>query len=203
MTADTLRIDTTLLQQLQADSRYDYGRDLLQVDRESLVAWLFRSVGRWLDQLFDSAPMQALGHWFWPVVGIVVLLVIAGFLYWRRGSLFAAAGKKETDAANTEDTIYGVDFDGDIAKARDAGRWNEAVRLVYLQTLRMLSDGGRIEWRPYKTPSQYQREVPTADFRLLTSHFMRIRYGGFKASAALCDEMLSLQDTITKGGDGA
>ena len=57
-----------------------------------------------------------------------------------------------------EDTIYGVDFSGGIADALSRSDYREAVRLLYLQTLKRLSDEKRIDWQPYKTPTQYINE---------------------------------------------
>ena len=78
-----------------------------------------------------------------------------------------------------EDTIYGVDFSGGIADALSRSDYREAVRLLYLQTLKRLSDEKRIDWQPYKTPTQYINEVRIPVFRQLTNHFLRVRYGNF------------------------
>ena len=48
-----------------------------------------------------------------------------------------------------EDTIYGVDFAERIAYALARTDYREAVRLLYLQTLKQLSDGKRIDWQLY------------------------------------------------------
>ena len=202
MSTDTLSADSVLLQQLQADERYEYSRDLLQVDHESVLSWLMRTLQRWMNELFDSEPMQNMGEWLWPVVAVLLLAAVAGFLYWRRHSLFDSAKPVEgQDTDDVEDTIYGIDFPSAIAAARSRRLWNEAVRLVYLQTLKTLTDANRIQWRPYKTPSQYLREVTDDDFRTFTHHFLRVRYGGFPADEILCQEMLALQATIEKGGE--
>ena len=70
-----------------------------------------------------------------------------------------------------EDTIYGVDFPGGIAEALSRRDYREAVRLLYLQTLKQLSDAERIDWQLYKTPTQYLNEVRLPAFRQLTNHF--------------------------------
>ena len=46
-----------------------------------------------------------------------------------------------------------------IADALCPTDYREAVRLLYLQTLKQLSDGKRIDWQLYKTPTQYIYEV--------------------------------------------
>ena len=99
-----------------------------------------------------------------------------------------------------EDTIYGVDFSGGIADALSRSDYREAVRLLYLQTLKRLSDAARIEWQPYKTPTQYLYEVRLPAFRQLTNHFLQVRYGNFEATEELFREMQALQEEIEKGG---
>ena len=59
------------------------------------------------------------------------------------------------------------------------------MRLLYLQTLKQLSDAERIDWQLYKTPTQYLNEVRLPAFRQLTNHFLRVRYGNFEATEEL------------------
>ena len=99
-----------------------------------------------------------------------------------------------------EDTIYGVDFARGIADALSRSDYREAVRLLYLQTLKQLSDEKRIDWQLYKTPTQYVYEVRMPAFRQLTNHFLRVRYGNFEATEALFHIMQSLQEEVKKGG---
>ena len=74
--------------------------------------------------------------------------------------------------------------------------------MIYLQTLKALSDSAQIDWQPYKTPTQYSKEVTTGDFRTFTNHFLRVRYGNFEATQVLSVEMKRLQTEIWKGGTG-
>ena len=78
--------------------------------------------------------------------------------------------------------------------------YREAVRLLYLQTLKQLSDAERIDWQLYKTPTQYINEVRLPAFRQLTNHFLRVRYGNFEATEELFRVMQTLQGEIGKGG---
>ena len=70
----------------------------------------------------------------------------------------------------------------------------------YLQTLKQLSDGKRIDWQLYKTPTQYIYEVRLPAFRQMTSHFLRVRYGNFEATETLFHAMRDLQKEVEKGG---
>ena len=75
-----------------------------------------------------------------------------------------------------EDTIYGVNFDAEIAKAQRAGDYRQAVRLVYLQTLLYLQNASLIDWQPSKTPVQYMRQVNSPAFTAMSHHFIRVRF---------------------------
>lgn len=70
-----------------------------------------------------------------------------------------------------EDTIYGVDFDFEIKRAMERKDYRESIRLLYLQTLKLLSDEGRIDWQPYKTPTEYIYEVKQEALRRLFQAF--------------------------------
>ena len=108
----------------------------------------------------------------------------------------------------TEDTIYGVDFPSEIEKALENENFREALRLMYLQTLKSLSDYHQIEWQPFKTPTQYTFEFRQADFKRMTSLFVRVRYGGFGADKDMIRDMHNLQASVdnfvkNSGRDGS
>jgi hypothetical protein len=63
-----------------------------------------------------------------------------------------------------------------------------------------LSDSGRIDWQLFKTPTQYTTEVASTDFRELTTHFLRVRYGNFEATEALFLRMSTLRGAVERGG---
>ena len=99
-----------------------------------------------------------------------------------------------------EDTIYGVDFAERIADALARTDYREAVRLLYLQTLKQLSDGKRIDWQLYKTPTQYIYEVRLPAFRQMTNHFLRVRYGNFEATETLFHAGFAERSGERRGG---
>ena len=108
----------------------------------------------------------------------------------------------------TEDTIYGIDFPSEIEKALENENFREALRLMYLQTLKSLSDYHQIEWQPFKTPTQYTFEFRQTDFKRMTSLFVRVRYGGFGADKDMIRDMHNLQASVdnfvkNSGRDGS
>lgn len=192
---DTLTVDTTALNAWRADEHYNYARELVQADSD-----LSDRAASWFSQLirsvFHNDFYQINGRWIWFVLGIACIGLLIYF-FWRIIPRQFGRNQRSAIAYSVEeDSIYGINFSAQIRQAMERKAYREAVRLIYLQTLKMLSDGGQIDWQPYKTPTQYTLEVNTSLFRVFTTHFLRIRYGGFKATPSLCEEMMRLQAVI-------
>ena len=199
--ADTLQIDSTLLATWQADERFDYNRELVGGD-ENLLQWLWRMFTEWLNRQLGAAYDSDVVYYTLLVVGIMVAIAVALLVLWRRSSLFRRSEKVgDMDYELEDDTIYNVDFDTRLAEAERRADWRQAVRLLYLQTLKRLNDGGRIEFQLSKTPSQYARELGDEAFSRLSASFVRIRYGNFEATEALYQEMKVLQRQVSTGSE--
>ncbi|MDR0938002.1 MAG: DUF4129 domain-containing protein [Mediterranea sp.] len=189
---DTLTRDTTLIATWQSDASYDYNRELM-APRLNIFEWLSRTFFDTLRSLFGSRFADEYGYGIMLCVGIVIFALIAWFVYKKNPGMFMRDRKRGLDYSVDEDTIYGVDFGKAIAEALKRQNFREATRLLYLQTLKQLSDGNHIDWQPYKTPTEYLREVRHPDFRALTNHFLRVRYGNFEATEELFHAMTAAQ----------
>ena len=177
---DTLQCDTTLLQQLQQVSEYDYQREFVEQDYS-----LIQRIIRWLEEIFSGTMRTATSYetsLFWVLGGIFVVIAAGVYLFTHKVGIFRRGGKSDLDYEVEDEDIYGIDFDSRIDKAVSQHDWREATRLTHLKTLRWLADNGRIEWALYKTPSQYTREELSPEFREMTNDFLRIRYGNFEAT---------------------
>ena len=195
---DILRCDSALIETLKSNPDYDYHRELVG-QQESLWEMLKAWFDAWLRSLWHDQTAMGLLDTILVVVGVVAVGLIAWFLYKYRPELFRRNRQTIKEEDDEEETIYGIDFDREISRAAESGNYRQAVRYVYLKTLRRLSDTGKIDWQPSKTPSQYLREVPSEAFRTLTSHFLRVRYGNFTATRPLFEEMQRLSQ---EGGWG-
>ncbi len=201
---DTLAVDTARLAAWRADSDFDYAREFVQTDT-SAVDWLLATVDRWLSTTFGYSFYSRPAAFFWVCVGVVGIVAVAVVVIYRHPGLFRRSERQPLDYEVTEDNIYGVDFEAEIERALRQADYYSAARLVYLQTLRRLSDDGLVAWMPSKTPSQYAREWLSEDFGRLSQQFLRIRYGGYRADEALYREMRGRQQAVfsaldAKGG---
>lgn len=193
--SDTLRIDTAVLEAWRADEDYDYAREMVQSDF-SLREWIYMQIDNIFSWIFGSRFYTDNSTFIWCSVGVVFIAAVLAFIYYKKPVLFGTGGKTVQEYEVTEDTIYGIDFPAKIALAMERCDYREAVRLTYLYALKDLSDAGRIDWQPYKTPSQYITEVGTPEFRTFSNHFLRVRYGNFIATEELAHEMQRLRHTV-------
>lgn len=151
---------------------------------ERVWIWFLRQAeqllsGRRASQVFDVLK------WLLPaiILGYAVMR-IAGMEHvapWSRSR--NSRGGQATDPA---ENIHAVDFDGGISAAESAGRYRDAVRLQYLKTLKLLTDTGRINWRPDKTNADYAAEVAgtsiDTEFASLTYIYECVWYGELPVS---------------------
>ena len=196
---DTLVCDTTQLARWQSDPAYNYNRELIAPEI-NLFEWINKQFGEFLREIFGSRFADEYSELILVCIAVFILLLVSWFVYKKRPELFMRSGKRTLPYAVEEDTIYGVDFPEGINEALSQRNYREAVRLLYLQTLKRLSDAALIEWQPYKTPTQYLYEVRLSAFRQLTNHFLQVRYGNFEATEELFRTMRALQEEIEKGG---
>lgn len=196
MPIDTLSVDSTVLAPWQSDASYEYSRELMQSTKsiwDQLSDWFTTLLARATHWNIDSDSTLI----FWIVATMVIVGAVVAILLVRHPALFMRrSAKDKLDYTVTEDTIYGIDFDAMIARAMSRADYAAAVRLIYLQALRRLSDAGRIKWIRSKAPMQYVRELGDDSFRQLTLLFLQVRYGGYACSQAEADEMLRWQQAV-------
>ena len=203
---DTLVCDTARIAAWQQDTAYDYNRELIE-PQQSILEWLFNIIMNFLSEAVQDAMRFELSWIVLAILAVLSLGVIGWLLYKYRPGLFGRGKKEEMDYEIEEDNIYGIDFDVAIREALERKDYREAVRLKYLQTLKILTENGRIDWQLHKTPTQYTYECSDEDFLRMTRHFLRIRYGNFEATPEIYEDMaaaysslFTLHSSLQKGG---
>ena len=196
---DTLVIDTAQIARWQSQPDFDYSRELAD-DGMTFSDWLLIKLGRLLDAFFDSSSGSAAVRWTLIFIAVAALTLVVWYLWRYQPWLFHRQETLAQDGDEAVDNIYGVDFDAALAQALAAENYREAIRVVYLQKLKTLADARLIDWQPFKTPSQYVRELAAPAsapaFRSLTAHFLRVRYGNFPATRALYDDVQALRKEV-------
>jgi hypothetical protein len=179
------------------DRDYQYGQDFKPTNNlwTKFWTWFWQKVG----EFFNSKSY----HNFWQYVilaGAVALVIwllikaeVLGFIF-SKGSKGVALGY-ETLTEN----IHEIDFEQQIDTAIEQRNYRLAVRLLYLQTLKHLSNRNLIEWKPNKTNRSYVYELAQSplqpEFETLTTQFEYIWYGDFPITE---DRFKPLQESFNQ-----
>lgn len=198
---DTLSVDTLSLAQWRGNAEFDYPSEF-KGSGFSLLDWLSDKLDQIMRGLFGDISLGHTGEIIWYVLGFGAIAAIVVFTLYRHPELLRWRRKAVADDAGydvVDDNIYGIDFQSAISRALTHGNHREAVRLTYLQTLRLLSDAQLIDWQPAKTPTQYVGEFRDETFLRLTATFVRVRYGGYAATAQTADDVTADSKAIAEG----
>lgn len=190
---DTLSVDTLRIAEWRTKPEFDYTVEF-KGSSFSLWDWFTDRFNQIMQNLFGDISLGYTGEIIWYVLGFGAIVAIIVYTLYRHPELLRWRSKKNAENDGyivEEDNIYGIDFPSTIDQALKVGNYRKAVRLVYLQTLRHLSDAGKIDWQPAKTPSQYLNEYTGRPFHHLTTTFVRIRYGGYDADVSTADAAMA------------
>lgn len=206
--ADTIRYNTAKIAEYQADARYDYNSQLQMSDvglTDIIRQWLAHILRRLLRNAADETIYSLTG---WILIGLIVLIIafVVYFIWKKHPSLFTREKKMPGLPYDVEEeNIYGVDFEKELSEALASNDFRSAIRIMYLQTLRFLADKEWIDWRIFKTPTEYLYELKPVvlrpAFRDFTNRFLQVRYGNYQATPELFDAMRELQRQIREGGE--
>lgn len=163
---------------------------------EQFKAWLWSLI----EKLLSGNPETAATIWdiiIYSLIGAGILLV----LFRISGMTFTGAFGRATRRASVptellDENIHEMDFDALIEEAAQQELYRKAVRLLYLRTLKELTDKHYILWRLEKTNREYVRELTATDmrkaFEQLTLLFECIWYGDFPVDRPLFEQSRTL-----------
>lgn len=193
-----LREPTDALARYHSDSDFVYERNTATPPTawEQFKAWLWSL----LQKLLPEDPDTAATVWniavyvFIAIGALLVLFRISGMTF--TGAFGRAARRASISAELIDENIHEMDFDALIEEAAKKELYRKAVRLLYLRTLKELTDNHCILWRPEKTNREYARELTAADmrkaFERLTLLFECIWYGDFPIDRPLFEQARTL-----------
>ncbi len=166
----------------QRDFKYDTtpGEELSLWDR--LLNWFWnyidnlmagRVTGRLINLLFIILGAGALVFMILKLTGMDMMQIFTG-----------KTSTAEIPYSESLENIHEISFDDEIEKAIANRNFRLAVRLLYLNCLKKLSDAGAIQWKTDKTNLAYLQEIQNPEqqqkFGLLTRQFEYVWYGDFK-----------------------
>ncbi len=187
------RFDEKKLEQLRNDKnlKYEFVPEGISLWKRFLI-WLQQLVGRiiYAATTTDWTRVLILGLFIIALLYIVmrVLRIDTIKIFYRNSALAAPS-------ADIED-IHAVDFEALLHDALQKQDYRLAIRIQFLQVLKLLSERRLIHWEPGKTTREYLAELNTADLRSdlgsINRYFEYTWYGNFAATPELYQKVSSL-----------
>ena len=188
------------IRRFQNDVDFDYGgrraATLSWWDR--FKYWLAQQWAKLFQHTYFGTIYNILFYLFCFAVIVFAVLKLTGTNVSQLFRKHSDQGLVRDDAL--ENDIYSIDFDREIAQARQAGDYRRGIRLLYIYTLKQLTDRQRIRWRPGKTNHDYQtelRETPLqSPFERLSYYYEYAWYGNFPVDEGLYQRVEQLMQRI-------
>jgi hypothetical protein len=195
--ADSLQLDTSKItvHGFNADSleKYNNSPDFnYDKDTKAGLNWwdrFWQWIWELIEKLFGNGPSSAPSFGFIKYIIWAMALTLAVFIIIKLAGLKISnifnRKSKDIQVPYTEslENIHEITFDEEIEKALNQRNYRLAVRLLYLRTLKQLSDAELIQWQLEKTNSAYLNELKDQGqkqtFGILTRQFEYVWYGDF------------------------
>lgn len=153
------------LQQLQEDEALLYPVTVKEEGWWSrLKEWFFGKLSEALGGASSSGLLNLIIYLFCLGAGIFLIL---RFLDIDLTSMIRQRARPVSIgvAEGITENIHALNFEQEIQLAVQQQAYRRAVRLVYLASLKQLSDAGVVRWEPGKTHRQYQLELKDPSFK--------------------------------------
>ena len=191
--------DPERLQEFTSDPDFTYERS-----KADLNLWdrFWNWITEWISRIFKDAGDSTGINWNKVFKYLIYALGIFGVIYLiikiiqgrLTGGFYGnySSGQKYRLG---EENIHEIDFRSDIEEAVNKGEFRKAIRLIYLFSLKQLSDKKMIEWELGKTNHEYLYELNNPEiqkyFSELGYFFEFTWYGGFSADRDIYEQTYS------------
>ena len=173
------------LRELRESGDYNYTEEATVGESilESLWNWLV-SMMIWF---FSKLTLTGTGNFFLYLLGLIVLILIV-LAVLKVDAFRVLTGRSDSGVSKGvfHENIHAMDFDSLLQAALAKRDYRNAVRLMFLQSLKLLSDKQLIDWQAGKTNHDYLNEVQTEEIKKglgqLSYYFDYAWYGGFSVS---------------------
>lgn len=181
------KFDEEQIEKYRKDSSFYYEKEPTQASNwwESFINWLKNLLRKKAPDI-NTPQVPSL---FYNLIMIVIILAVVGIIVWAitqsgfRGFITGKGARVKVNYEVTDEDIHEIAFDTELEKAERERDYRKAVRLRYLEILKLLTDRGWIEWQPNKTNHEYYNELRSSslleNFRNLTHIFDYVWYGEF------------------------
>lgn len=186
LTQKTAAIDTSIVEVRNLSVKQYTGKDFNYSEKSALPKSIWDRIWDWFWQQIDEMLSTPKGRTrFWTII-IVVGAFVLGYFIWKltgmnRAGFFSRDSGKKLYYTMGDDDIHQINFTEEINKAAASGNFRMAIRLHYLQVLKLLSDNKYIVWKMDKTNAMYVDELANTSlnesFAGITVLFDYVWYG--------------------------
>lgn len=182
------QFDKAKVDELKNDAELTY-----TLDKATVSLWdrFWRWFAQVIGDLFYETEAADWGR-FLVYAGFTLLLMYAIIKLMKIDALKMFYGRADGGAIKytvLEENIHEMDFEKLIEDAKRRNDFRLAIRLIFLYSLKMLSDKQHIYWEPGKTNHDYLNEVQARELksglRELNYYFEYTWYGNFMVNASL------------------
>lgn len=161
-------------------------------------------------EAFDASSARRSGGFDYLFFLIAVAIFLAAIVYFMASNkvgFFAREAVNTTADVTIEnigENIFALQYKDLLQKALKENNYRLAVRIMYLQTLKLLNDRGLIQFQPELTNIDYLIQLKSSDkyrqFALITNHYEYVWYGKFEVTKEVYDKIstdfITMQSTI-------
>jgi len=174
-------LDASTINRYKADPAFQYDTSLTKPRSwwERFWSRFWERVGRMLSSGNGIITTKIFLVAIAVIIMVYFVLVLSGM--GREGLFGKKSNSNPLDYTVSEEDIHSINFDAAIEEAVSNKNYRFAVRLLYLRTLKKLTDDGVINWQVNKTNIAYLKELNGKafqyDFGNLTLQFENNWYG--------------------------
>jgi hypothetical protein len=168
------------IRQLKTDKAFQYDRYVEPPKSlwDRFWGWFWYQV----DQLLSTKGGRTTMWTVFIILGVAVLTYfVLKVMGMNKSSFFGRRNFNDLNYTISSEDIHGISFDQAIEEAITSSNFRLAIRLLYLQSLKKLSDSNYITWQLNKTNTDYLQETSQRKwhpvFSSLTYNFEYTWYG--------------------------
>lgn len=152
----------------------------------------------WIWSKYDELMSMKYGLLTRNIIFLIIGIATIAFFFYKilkgnNSGIFEANRKKGSGFSLEVEDLHQINFDEAIQSALSAGNYNVCIRLLYLKSMKILSEKNLINWQINKTNSTYIHELEKPairqPFEALTRYFERVYYGNARSEKNDYDEM--------------
>ena len=188
---ETRTFDAEKLSDYREDGRFEY--QVYKAKPKSFLERVWDQITSWFFSIFGSSITSGL------LEILFYVLIIVAFIYFiikltgiETSAILKKAGAQARPYQVDEEALEDIDFEQEIQAAISQHQWRIAVRLMYLNALKKISDANLIAIRKGKTNHEYLYELSghkvEKDFASLSFLFDYTWYGHFDANEAIVNK---------------